>query len=153
MLLLISDLDASEEELTILDHIYQKSRTRPEFQYEIVWVPIIDKSIPWTDAHQHKFEQLQSMMSWYTLQHPKIMEPAAIRYIKEVWHFAKRMILVVLDPQGKVASLNALHMFLIWGNIAFPFTAIKEDALWREETWRLELFVDNIDPDILNWVC
>ncbi|CAO2824735.1 unnamed protein product [Amaranthus hypochondriacus] len=152
VLLLISDLDASEEELTILDHIYQKSRTRPEFQYEIVWVPIIDKSIPWTDAHQHKFEQLQSMMSWYTLQHPKIMEPAAIRYIKEVWHFAKRMILVVLDPQGKVASLNALHMFLIWGNIAFPFTAIKEDALWREETWRLELFVDNIDPDILNWI-
>lgn len=153
VLLLISDLDISQEELVILDHIYRQSRTRPEFQYEIVWIPIIDKSVQWTEAHQQKFEQLQSMMSWYTLHHPTIMEPAAIRYIKEVWKFAKRMILVVLDPQGKVASLNALHMFLIWGNVAFPFTVMKEEALWRDnETWSLELFVDDTDPQIIDWI-
>lgn len=126
---------------------------RPELQYEIVWVPIIDNSVPWTDAEQHKFEQLQSLMSWYTLHHPKVMEPAAIRYIKEVWKFAKKMILVSLDPQGKVACPNALHMYLIWGNMAFPFTTMKEESLWREESWRLELFVDSIEPRILDWVC
>lgn len=153
VLLLISDLDVSQEELMILDHIYRESRMRPELQYEIVWVPIIDNSVPWTDAEQHKFEQLQSLMSWYTLHHPKVMEPAAIRYIKEVWKFAKKMILVSLDPQGKVACPNALHMYLIWGNMAFPFTTMKEESLWREESWRLELFVDSIEPRILDWVC
>ncbi|KMS97264.1 hypothetical protein BVRB_7g177090 isoform C [Beta vulgaris subsp. vulgaris] len=136
----------------ILDHIYRESRMRPELQYEIVWVPIIDNSVPWTDAEQHKFEQLQSLMSWYTLHHPKVMEPAAIRYIKEVWKFAKKMILVSLDPQGKVACPNALHMYLIWGNMAFPFTTMKEESLWREESWRLELFVDSIEPRILDWI-
>lgn len=152
VLLLISDLDISHEELMILDLIYRQSRGKPEFPYEIVWLPIADKTAPWTEAHEQRFEQLQSAMPWYTLQHPKLLEPAVIRYIKEVWHFAKKMILVVLDPQGKVACPNALHMMLIWGNFAFPFTAMKEDALWRDETWRLELLVDNIDPNILDWM-
>ena len=152
VLLLISDLDISHEELVILDKIYRQSRGRAEFQYEIIWLPIVDKSGPWTEVEQQRFEQLQSMMPWYTLQHPKLLEPAVIRYIKEVWHFVKKMILVVLDPQGKVACPNALHMILIWGNMAFPFTAMKEEALWRDETWRLELLVDEIDHNILEWV-
>ncbi|KAL2932638.1 Protein SIEVE ELEMENT OCCLUSION B [Bienertia sinuspersici] len=152
VLLLISDLEISQEELTILVHIYRESRMRPEYQYEIVWIPIVDKSAPWTDEQQHKFEQLQSAMPWYTLNHPKIMEPAAIKYIKEVWKFAKRMILVVLDPQGKVACPNALHMFFIWGNVAYPFTTMKEEALWRDETWSLELFLDDIEPNLQEWI-
>jgi hypothetical protein len=69
-----------------------------------------------------------------------------------VWHFRNKPILVVLDPQGKVVSPNALHMMWIWGSNAFPFTSLREESLWREETWRLELLVDGIDPVILNWV-
>lgn len=152
VLLLISDLDISHEELMILNHIYTESRGRPEFPYEIVWLPIVDKSDPWTEAHQERFEELQSMMPWYTLHHPKVLQPAAVRYIKEVWKFAKKMIIVVLDPQGKVACPNAVHMILIWGNLAYPFTAMNEEALWREETWKLELVVDDIDPRIREWV-
>ncbi|KAL9228394.1 hypothetical protein vseg_003981 [Gypsophila vaccaria] len=152
VLLLISDLEVSHEEIMILDHIYRESRTRPELQYEIVWIPIVDHSAAWSDVHQQRFEQLQSMMSWHTLHHPSLLEPAAMKYIKDVWRFQKRMILVVLDPQGKVASPNALHMMLIWGNIAFPFTVMKEESLWREETWRLELLMDSIDPQILDWI-
>ncbi|XP_021720195.1 protein SIEVE ELEMENT OCCLUSION B-like [Chenopodium quinoa] len=151
VLLLISDFDVTEEELMILNQIYRKSRSKPELQYEIVWIPIIDKTVPWSDALQQRFEQLESMMSWYTLHHPKIMEPAAIRYIREVWNFEKKMILVTLDPQGKVVCQNALHMYLIWGNIAYPFTTMKEEALWRDESWTLELFVDDIKPEILDW--
>ncbi|KAL2932615.1 Protein SIEVE ELEMENT OCCLUSION B [Bienertia sinuspersici] len=150
VLLLISDLEIPQEELTVLEAIYRDSRNKPE--YEIVWIPIVDKSVPWTEEQQHKFEQLQSLMPWYTLHDPKIMEPAAIRYIKEVWKFAKRTILVVLDPQGNVACPNAFHMFFIWGNMAFPFTARKEEVLWRDETWCLEFFLDGIDPNILNWI-
>lgn len=152
VLLLISDLDLSHEQLLILTHIYQESRLRPEFQYDIMWIPILDRSIPWNEGNQHRFHELQSMMPWYSVHDPSMLEPAVIKFIKEVWHFAKKQILVVLDPQGKVACPNALHMVWIWGNLAYPFTSAKEDALWKEENWRLELLVDGIDPAILEWV-
>ncbi|KAJ6424000.1 hypothetical protein OIU84_024887 [Salix udensis] len=61
-------------------------------------------------------------------------------------------ILVVLDPQGKLVCPNAIYMMWIWGNNAFPFTILREESLWREETWRLELLVNGIDPVILNWI-
>ncbi|GKA40862.1 sieve element occlusion B-like protein [Tanacetum coccineum] len=152
VLLLISDLDITHEEVLVLTHIYKESRIQQDLQYEVVWVPVVDHLMTWNDSHQHKLEQLQSMMTWHMLQHPTLLEPAVIKYIKQVWHFEKKPILVVLDPQGRVTSPNALHMVWIWRNIAYPFTSIKEDALWKEESWTLELLVDNIDPYILRWI-
>ena len=151
-MLLISDLDLSIDELVVLSSIYQESRTRSEYQYEIVWLPVLNRSVPWNEEHEKKFKYLQSQMPWYTLHHPSLLEPAVNRYIKEVWHFEKKMMLVVLDQQGKVACQNALHMVWIWQNLAYPFTHMKEEALWKEETWSLELLVDGIDPLILEWV-
>jgi len=92
-------------------------------------------------------------MPWLTVYHPSLIEKAVIRFIKEVWHFRNKPILVVLDPQGKVVCTNALHMMCIWRSNAFPFTRSREESLWRKETWRLELLVDgNIDRNISNWV-
>lgn len=98
------------------------------------------------------FYELKKMMPWYSVHDPSTLEPAVIKFIKEVWHFTKKAILVVLDPHGKVVCPNALHMIWIWKNLAYPFTTAKEEALWHEETWRLELLVDQIDPAILQWV-
>ncbi|KAE8021422.1 hypothetical protein FH972_007315 [Carpinus fangiana] len=106
VLLLISGLNISKDELSILEQMYNESKLHPmrlESQYELVWIPI-DKPI-----------------------------------------------LVVLDSRGKVVSPNAIHMMWIWGSNAFPFTSSREEALWMEETWRLELLVDGIDQTILNW--
>jgi hypothetical protein len=156
VLLLISGLNISEDELSILEQIYNESRlhpTRLESQYEIVWIPIVDPSSQSIDTTQNKsFESLQSTMPWYTVQHPSLIRKAVIRFIKEKWHFKNKLILVVLDPQGRVVSPNAIHMMWVWGSGAFPFTSLREEALWREETWRLELLVDGIDQTILNWV-
>ncbi|KAK8996118.1 hypothetical protein V6N11_076366 [Hibiscus sabdariffa] len=44
-----------------------------------------------------------------------------------------------------------MHMMLIWGSSAFPFTTLRERS-WREEKWTLDLLVDGIDPTILNWI-
>lgn len=151
-MLLISDLDLSTDELPILVQFYQEAQTRQEVQYEIVWLPIVNMSVPWNEGQEQKFKQLQSQMPWYTVHHPSIVEPAVNRYIKEIWHFEKKMMLVVIDQQGKVVCPNALHMVWIWGNLAYPFTLGKEEALWKEETWRIELLVDGIDPLILDWV-
>ncbi|KAG6741658.1 hypothetical protein POTOM_054935 [Populus tomentosa] len=155
VLLLISGLDISNDELSILEQIYNESRhhgTRLDSQYDLVWIPIADHSVQWTDPLKEKFESLQNSMPWYTVYQPSLIDKAAIRFIKEVWHFRNKPILVVLDPQGKVVNPNALHMMWIWGSNAFPFTSLREESLWREETWRLELLVDGIDPVIINWM-
>ncbi|XP_022751869.1 protein SIEVE ELEMENT OCCLUSION B-like [Durio zibethinus] len=156
VLLLISSLDFSGDELAILEQIYSDSRihaTRLESQYEVVWIPVVDRSVvPLTDETRTKFETLRSTMPWYSVEDPLLIEKPVIRFLKEVWHFRTKPILVVLDPLGKVVSPNAIHMMWIWGSNAFPFTSLREEALWREETWRLDLLVDGIDPLILNWI-
>lgn len=151
MLLLISDLDLSQEEIMILDNLYKDARSRGETNYEIVWIPVVNRAT-WNDLNQRKFEQLQSLMAWYSVRDPMIIEPAVIKYIKEVWNYTKKAIVVALDPQGKLSSPNALHMIWIWGNLAFPFTHEKEESLWKSEVWTLELLVDGIDPAVLEWV-
>ncbi|XP_011013023.1 PREDICTED: uncharacterized protein LOC105117152 [Populus euphratica] len=155
VLLLISGLDMSTDELSILEQIYNESRhhgPRLDSQYEVVWVPIVDRSVQWSDPMKGKFESMQSSMPWFTVYHPSLIEKAVMRFIKEAWHFRNKPILVVLDPQGKVICPNALHMMWIWGSNAFPFTSLREESLWKDETWRLELLVDGIDPVILNWI-
>ncbi|KAK1289203.1 hypothetical protein QJS10_CPB18g00534 [Acorus calamus] len=154
VILFISDLDISREELFILTQIYNDhlSTGKLERHYEMVWLPVLDKSAPWTNSKQEAFNHLVSEMPWYSLYHPKILDAAVIKYIKEVWRFDKKPMLVVLDPQGRVVCPNALHMMWIWGSLAFPFSSAREEALWRDETWRLELLVDEIDPLIPTWI-
>lgn len=158
-MLLISGLNISQDELSILEHIYTESRqhlTRPERDglFELVWIPIVDPAVEWNEKQslQNRFEALQQTMPWYSVYHPKIIQKPVIDFVKEEWHFRNKAILVVLDPQGKVVSPNAIHMMWIWGSAAFPFTSLKEETLWREETWRLDLLVNGIDQVILNWV-
>ena len=155
VLLLISGLNMSRDELSILEQIYNESRihqTRMESLYEVVWIPIVDPSVQWTDQMQKQFEELQSTMPWYSVHHPSLIDRVVIKFVKERWHFRNKPILVVLDPQGRELSPNAIHMMWIWGSSAFPFTSLREEALWKEETWRLELLVSGMDPTILNWV-
>lgn len=155
VLLLISDLDMSHEELQILHQMYAEARSqpaRPESQYEVVWLPVVDRSTSWTDAKHSQFELVQNSMPWYSVAHPSLLDPAVVRFIREIWGFTKKPQLVVLDPQGKESNRNALHMMWIWGSLAFPFTKAKEEALWREETWRIELLADSIDQNIYLWV-
>ncbi|GKV37162.1 hypothetical protein SLEP1_g45221 [Rubroshorea leprosula] len=155
VLLLVSDLDILQDEVSILEHIYSEARSQParlESQYELVWLPIVDPSVPLIESRQKQFENLQASMTWYTLHHPSLLDRAVIKFVKEEWKFQKKPILVVLDPQGRVACPDALHMMRIWGSLAFPFTTAREEALWNGETWRLELLVDNIDQQIMNWM-
>ncbi|KAK3220157.1 hypothetical protein Dsin_014127 [Dipteronia sinensis] len=156
VLLLISDLEVSEEDLSGLKKIYQESHqnpTRTESQYEVVWIPIVDvRTTPWTEEKQQQFEALQGMMPWYLVYKPSMLAPQVIRYIKEVWRFNKKPVVVALDQQGKSMNNNVLHMLLIWGSLAFPFTRDREEALWREESWRIELVADTLHPAIPTWI-
>ncbi|PWA59958.1 sieve element occlusion [Artemisia annua] len=155
VLLLISDLDISHEKVKFLNEIY--SRKQANHQYEVIWVPVVD-DLEMSNDSQRKFEHLQSMMKWHVLQNPESLKPAVIRYLKQEWHFETKPILVVLDQQGQLASPNALHMFWIWGNTAYPFTREREPDLWKTESWTqswtqswtLELWVDS--NDLKKWI-
>lgn len=149
VLLLISGLDISQEELYILEQSYTESKIHA---YEIVWIPVVDHSMPWTEAMQVQFENLQASMPWYSVHNPSMIQNAVIKFFRDDWHFKGKPILVVLDPQGRVLSPNAIHMMWIWQTHAFPFTSTREELLWEQESWRLELLVNGIDPTVTDWI-
>ena len=146
-MLFISDLDVSEEELVFLDMMYKESRQRKnELQYEIVWLAVVDTE------DEKKFAELQLRMPWYTLRRPILRDAATERYIKEKWGFAKKPMIVSLDPVAKVVSENAFHMMLIWGNLAYPFTTTKEEELWSKQAWNRDFVLGAILPEFAKWV-
>ncbi|KAJ4757471.1 sieve element occlusion protein [Rhynchospora pubera] len=152
VMLFISDLDISHEELFVLVQIYNETHhggQALERRYEVVWLPIIDRHHPWDLTKEERYNRLASDMPWYYPNNPSMIDPAVVRYVRQAWRFDKKPLMVVLDPQGKVVCPNALHMMWIWGSLAFPFTSIREEALWKEEIWRLDLLVDEIDPAIV----
>ncbi|KAJ0074732.1 hypothetical protein Patl1_33303 [Pistacia atlantica] len=115
VLLLISDLEGFEEELFMLKQMYIEScqhLAMTESLYEVVWIPIMDRSTPWTQAKQHQFENHQLSMPWYSVYHPSIINSAVIMYFQEVWQFKKKPILVALDPLGKMNILdNCIYLY------------------------------------------
>jgi hypothetical protein len=117
VLLLISGLDISRDDISILKSIYDGIRENGYDQYKIVWIPIVEQ---WTDGLQKKFEMLRSKMPWYIVQYFSPL--AGIKFIKEAWHFENRPIVVVMNSQGDVFNENALSMIKNRGMGAFPFT-------------------------------
>ncbi|XP_051149411.1 protein SIEVE ELEMENT OCCLUSION B-like isoform X2 [Andrographis paniculata] len=152
VLLLISDLDLPHEELNVLHMIYNQQAMRHE--YEVLWFPIVDPiSSSQGQLQDSVFYDLRNNhMPWYSVDHHSLVEPVAIRYIRDVWKFVHTPMLVVLDPQGKPSNLDALPMMWIWGSTAFPFTKARESALWSESTWNIDLLADAIDPRIPDWI-
>ncbi|KAK3012817.1 hypothetical protein RJ639_010409 [Escallonia herrerae] len=156
VLLLIASLDISQDELSILEQIYNESRPREtEIQFEMVWVPIVDLDVRSSSIDRSvmskRLETLRSPMKWYSVYDPYAINPVVIRFFRDQWHYKYNPILVVLDPQGALLSPNAMHMMLIWGSAAFPFTKSRERELWSVETWRVDLLV-NLDNTIFSWV-
>ncbi|KAK6114797.1 hypothetical protein DH2020_007066 [Rehmannia glutinosa] len=139
--------------LDILGQIYMESKTYSGRinDFEFVWIPMVESS-PMTEATKQKFENCLAAMPWCSVGHPSFISKPVKRFIREKFHYRNKPILVVLDPQGKVSSLNAFHMMWTWGTFGFPFTKQREEALWKEEFWRLELLVNGIDMTILNWI-
>ncbi|KAF5459974.1 hypothetical protein F2P56_019878 [Juglans regia] len=160
VILLISGLDIHQDEIIILNH-YQADplvKQGQKMHYEMVWFPIVDNVAMAQyslEENRRDFERLQSMIIWNTVLDPFAIEPAVIEFVKNIWHFEKRTIAVSLDPQGKVASENALPMMWIWANLSFPFSKETEEALWKSAeyaAWRLELLADSVDPRIIDWM-
>ncbi|KAK1270300.1 hypothetical protein QJS04_geneDACA004251 [Acorus gramineus] len=61
-------------------------------------------------------------------------------------------LMVVLDTEGRVISMNAIDMVMVWGASAYPFSTVNEEQLWRGESWTLKLLMGGIDPVVTQWV-
>ncbi|KAK7344016.1 hypothetical protein VNO77_13214 [Canavalia gladiata] len=142
--LFISTLDITEEEISVLRPVYDSIRTND--QYKIVWIPIVEE---WTEQLRKKFDVLKSKMSWYVVQHFGTI--AGYKYVKEEWHFKKKPMVVVLNPQGKVQHANAFHLIQAYGMKAFPFTTANEEIMNKELHW-VGSVVGNIHPNIDTWI-
>ena len=126
--LLISTLDITEEDISVLRPVYDAIKT--DEQYKIIWIPIVEE---WSDHLRRKFEALKAKMPWYVVQH--FGSTAGYKYIKEEWHFKKRPMVVVLNPQGKVQHANAFHLIQAYGMKAFPFTTLDQERIDKEINW------------------
>ncbi|XP_031101414.1 protein SIEVE ELEMENT OCCLUSION B-like [Ipomoea triloba] len=152
--LLVSDLEIPNEVVSMLRHMYHDSKqdpSRPESQFEVVWLPIVDRRSAWTEAKDRQFQAVYGSMPWFSVSHPRNIDDAVFGYVKEVWGFTHKPLLAVVDPQGKLVNVNAFPMFWIFGSVAFPFTKSKEEALWNETSWSMGLLADSIDQNIFNW--
>ncbi|XP_062110486.1 protein SIEVE ELEMENT OCCLUSION C isoform X2 [Humulus lupulus] len=122
-----------------------------EGSYEIVWIPIPDSNY-WTDAEKRSFRVLSQSIPWCSIKQPWSLNSAVVTFVKQEWNYREGPLMVVLDSQGNVSNFNALDMVFIWGVKAYPFSDSREKELWQEQSWNLQLLVDEIDPLISNWV-
>ncbi|KAK9117380.1 hypothetical protein Sjap_016327 [Stephania japonica] len=122
-------------------------RVENERGHEIVWVPISSSS--WTDVEIETFTHFSNNLPWYSLRKPWLLSKAALNYIKQMWEFIDEPLMVVLDTSGTVTSINAMDMIYIWGVLAYPFSTLKEEQLWQETSWSLQLVISEIDPSLL----
>uniref|UniRef100_A0A7N0T164 Uncharacterized protein n=1 Tax=Kalanchoe fedtschenkoi TaxID=63787 RepID=A0A7N0T164_KALFE len=146
LLLLISGLDISSNEILFLRDTYIKSKTSVQQDYEIVWVTIL--SGQWTTSSEEKYTKLLRMMSWYMVEHPNFISEKTKNFIRQVWKFKRRPIVVAIDKDGDVVYPNVIHMMYIWGSKAFPLTPLRERSLWNSAEARLDSLVFDFDPNM-----
>ncbi|XP_031475018.1 protein SIEVE ELEMENT OCCLUSION B-like [Nymphaea colorata] len=146
VLLLFSDLEITDEDITCLTKAYKTEQPDQEkgkaARYEIVWVPIWDTTIK---ENKDLSSAKASKMPWLTVVRPPPPQSAFVKYVRKVWRFKKKAILVALDGQGEVINQNALYMMYIWGNAAYPFGRTREEELWREQKWTWDFLAGGLD--------
>nr|POE83932.1 protein sieve element occlusion c [Quercus suber] len=119
--------------------------------YEIVWFPI-SYSDTWTDDEVRCFNFFSNYLPWCSIRQPWLHSSAVVNSMKQAWNYKGEPLMVVLDSRGMVTNSNAIDMVISWGAWAYPFSASREEQLWEEQNWTMQLLIDNIDPLLASWV-
>ena len=144
--LFISDLEISNDDISMLQKIFDKAGKEKEEQYKIVWIPFVEQLREGLDK---EFETKRSTMSWYVARY--YLPKASCRFIKKQWNFKVKPLLVVLNPQGKMECENAIQIFSIYGVKAFLFTSAKVKTRETDFSWLWSPII-NANSEIENWV-
>ena len=149
LLITRAELLPIEVVLLLFQQIFDQAKL--DGSYEIVWVPIAS-SDTWTCAEEESFDFLSNILPWFSIRQPWLLNSIVVNFINQEWNFNEEPLMVVLDKQGMVTNSNAVDMTLIWGARAYPFSISRENELWEEQTWNLQLLLDRIDPKVTKWV-
>ena len=144
--LFISDLEISNDDISMLQKIFDKARKEEKEQYKIVWIPFVEQLREGLDK---EFETKRSTMPWYVARY--YLPKASCRFIKKQWNFKVKPLLVALNPQGKMECENAILIFSIYGVEAFPFTSAKVKTRETDFSWLWSPII-NANSEIENWV-
>ena len=145
MLLFLSSLDVSDDDINVLNQIYDG--IMEENKYCIVWIPIVET---WTVELHNKFDLLKIKMPWYVVQ--DFSSIFGIRFIMEEWQFKARSTFVkVINSQANVIYPNALHEFRLMGIEAFVLWESPVPPPPPSVSWIETVFKD-IDANISTWV-
>lgn len=151
MILLISGLEISDDDIKALNLVHNELMKRSEDQnYKIVWIPIINSEVYDEDESRKKYEYVISTMKWYAVQYGTKI--AGLRFLEEIWQFREDALMVVLDSKSKVKFSNAIHLLRVWGNNAIPFSHDRAIALLRKN-WPESTILKFCDqPRLQSWV-
>ncbi|KAG7586194.1 Sieve element occlusion N-terminal [Arabidopsis thaliana x Arabidopsis arenosa] len=137
----------------LLQQLYDHpSNTNTEQNYEILWVPI-PSSQKWTDEEKEIFDFYSNSLPWISVRQPWLMSSTILNFFRREWHYGDdEAMVVVIDPNGRFVNMNAMDMVLIWGVKAYPFSISRENELWEEHGWSMQLLLDGIHPTFETWV-
>nr|AFN06074.1 sieve element occlusion protein 1 [Cucurbita maxima] len=147
VILVISGLDISEDDIKAIHNVYDELKSRGT-NYEIVWIPIILESNH-EDDHK-KYEYLRSTMKWYSIQFTTKI--SGMRYLEEKWQLREDPLVVVLSPQSEVVFMNAIHLIRVWGTEAIDFKEDRAKFLLRKNWPDSTLVKFTHQPRLQSWI-
>ncbi|KAL2325112.1 hypothetical protein Fmac_024170 [Flemingia macrophylla] len=138
VLLFISSLDKIEDEISLLNSIYDRLQENPteivqnykKEDFKILWIPIVAL---WDDTQRYKFNVLQDKIKWYAVEF--FSELPGTELIKEKFNYLDKPIIPVLTPQGEILNEDAMDLIFQWGIDAFPFRKIDGIDLTLKWKW------------------
>ncbi|KAH9307423.1 hypothetical protein KI387_035334 [Taxus chinensis] len=140
VLLLISVMD--EHPFQSLTEIYSKVKSSSD-DLEILSIPI-PVEVRGRPLHRSKrqlenmelpesdlagFESILRNVPWPVLRNPWLLKIAVYYFIEREWGVLNPGILVVVNPNGRICSKNALPLVETWGSKVLPFSEEKMKQL------------------------
>jgi hypothetical protein len=139
VLLFISSLDSIQDEITLLNSIYERLQENPKEpikgfkkeDFKILWIPIVNK---WDDIQRENFKTLKSGIKWYVVEY--FSELPGLKIIKDpelIGYIDDKPIIPVFNPKGIKTNEDAMDLIFQWGIEAFPFR--KSDGTLLKLKW------------------
>ncbi|RDX74906.1 Protein SIEVE ELEMENT OCCLUSION B, partial [Mucuna pruriens] len=138
VLLFISSLEKIEDEIALLNSIYDRLQENPteikkykKEDFKILWFPIVPE---WDEKQRYKFNILKDTIKWYAVNFLSDQLPSGTDLIKEKFNYLGKPIIPVLTPLGEIMNEDAMDLIFQWGIDAFPFR--KSDGVDQTLKWK-----------------
>ncbi|KAK6645926.1 hypothetical protein PHAVU_L002259 [Phaseolus vulgaris] len=145
VLLFISGLDSVEDEISLLNSMYDRLQEDPKEakgfkkeDFKILWIPIVEE---WSEGSREQFKALKSGIKFYVVEY--FYELPGLKIIKdrERLNFESQPIAPLLSPKGTIMNENALDVIFEWGIEAFPFRKTDGEELTLKWKWLWDLIL------------